>query len=152
MSVGRSKELPEKLYFRIGEAANIVGVEPHVLRYWEAQFDALRPRKTRGAHRKYSRRDVEIAVLIRRLLHEEGYTVPGARRRLRELGHKRSDSPEPKTQRELLLRAELLAVREQLVALREQLDAQGAPPEEPDHTVTVHQVVPSPVRTAARRK
>jgi DNA-binding transcriptional MerR regulator len=152
MSVGRAKELPDKLYFRIGEAANIVGVEPHVLRYWEEQFDALRPRKTRGAHRKYSRRDVEIAVLIRRLLHEEGYTVPGAKRRLRELGHKRSEPAAPREQRELLLRAELLALREQLVGLRSALDTTSTPGEEAVRTVTVHQVVPSPVASRARRK
>jgi DNA-binding transcriptional MerR regulator len=150
MTAGGSKELPDKLFFRIGEAADIVGVEPHVLRYWEEQFDALRPRKTRGAHRKYSRRDVEIAVLIRRLLHEEGYTVPGAKRRLRELGHKRTGPAEPRTQRELLLRAELLGLREQLVGLRQALDRVTTPAEEPVHQVTVHEVVPAPARPRRR--
>lgn len=144
--MGRSRELPDKLFFRIGEAAEIVGVEPHVLRYWEEQFPALRPRKTRGSHRKYSRRDVEIAVLIRRLLHEEGFTVPGAKRRLRELGQTRSSEPEPQAQRELLLRAELLSVREQLTGLLERLDGGIEPPAEPVHKVTVQEVVPAPAR------
>ncbi|MFW5876522.1 MAG: MerR family transcriptional regulator [Myxococcota bacterium] len=145
--MSRSTDLPDKLFFRIGEAADIVGVEPHVLRYWEEQFDVLRPRKTRGSHRKYSRRDVEIAVLIRRLLHEEGFTIPGAKRRLRELGHKRSNPPEARERRDLLLRAELLSVREQLVELRRRLDREAeGPAEEPVQKVTVQEVVPSPVR------
>jgi DNA-binding transcriptional MerR regulator len=149
--VGAPKDLPDRLYFRIGEAAEIVGVEPHVLRYWEEQFEALRPRKTRGAHRKFSRRDVETAVLIRRLLHEEGYTVPGARRRLRELGYRRSGPAEPRAQRELLLRAELLALREQLVGLLGEVEAVGHPTDEPVHHVTVHEVVPARARRPLKR-
>lgn len=144
--MSRSRELPDKLFFRIGEAAEIVGVEPHVLRYWEEQFEALRPRKTRGAHRKYSRRDVEIAVLIRRLLHDEGFTVPGAKRRLRELGHRRSSEPEPQAQRHLLLRAELLTVRAQLVDLLEKIDRPSDPSAEPVQKVTVQEVVPAPAK------
>ena len=81
----RSQQLPDQLFFKIGEVAEIVGVKPHVLRYWESEFRQLRPMKTRGSHRIYKRRDVEVAVLIRRLLHDEGYTIPGARKRLREL-------------------------------------------------------------------
>ncbi|MFW6050206.1 MAG: MerR family transcriptional regulator [Myxococcota bacterium] len=146
----RPKDLPDKLFFRIGEAADIVGVEPHVLRYWEEQFAALRPRKTRGAHRKYSRRDVEIAVLIRRLLHDEGFTVAGAKKRLRELGHTRSAPAEPRAQRELLLRAELLSLREELTGLLRRLDGDAKPAEEPVHKVTVQEVVPAPARKPGR--
>ena len=62
-----SSDLPDKLFFKIGEVAQLVGVRPHVLRYWESEFAALRPLKTRGSHRVYRRRDVELAVLLRRL-------------------------------------------------------------------------------------
>jgi len=82
----RRTQLPDKLFFKIGEVADIVGVKPHALRYWETEFPALRPKKTRGAHRQYSRRDVELAMLIRQLLHDERYTIPGARKRIRDLG------------------------------------------------------------------
>ena len=140
----RRTQLPDKLFFKIGEVAGIVGVKAHALRYWETEFPALRPKKTRGAHRQYSRRDVELAMLIRQLLHDEGYTIPGARKRIRELGrHQRSSPPEPRAQREVALRAELLGLRQQLAELREQLiKAQGQPAEAPPLQVTVHKVVP----------
>lgn len=80
------KELPDKLFFKIGEVADILGVKTHVLRYWESEFSFLRPLKTSGSHRQYRRKDVESAGLIQSLLHEEGYTIAGAKKRLRELG------------------------------------------------------------------
>ncbi len=138
-----SRPLPDKLYFKIGEVAELVGVKPHVLRYWETEFTALRPKKTRGAHRHYSRRDVELAMLLRRLLHDEGFTVPGAKKKLRELGHHRRDSPpEPRAAREVALRAELVAVRDELAALLDALDGDPERSGEAEAAqVTVHQVV-----------
>lgn len=119
-----SRPLPDKLFFRIGEVADIVGVKPHVLRYWEAEIGCLRPMKTRGAHRQYRRRDVELAMLIKQLVHDEGYTISGARQRMRELGHDRSGAALPnKASREVQLRAALLGVREELVGLLGRLDA-----------------------------
>lgn len=140
----RRTQLPDKLFFKIGEVADIVGVKPHALRYWETEFPALRPKKTRGAHRQYSRKDVELAMLIRQLLHDEGYTIPGARKRIRELGrHQRSSPPEPRAAREVALRAELLGLREQLVGLLDELaNTANRPFESPELRVTVHQVVP----------
>lgn len=139
-------QLPDKLFFKIGEVAEIVGVKPHVLRYWEVEFHALRPKKTRGAHRMYARRDVELAVLIRRLLHDEGFTVPGARKRLRELGHDLvSSDPEPKAAREVALRAELLALRSELSALLGSLEAIAKAPEPPASAVTVQSSSPNAV-------
>lgn len=123
MSVGRSRSLPDKLYFKIGEVAELVGVKAHVLRYWETEFSALRPKKTRGAHRHYSRGDVELAMLLRRLLHDEGFTVPGAKKKLRELGRHRLGGPaDPRAARELELRAELIALRTELAAFLDSLD------------------------------
>lgn len=79
-------ELPDKLYFKIGEVAKLVGVKPYVLRYWETEFSVVRPGKTRSRHRLYRRRDVETLLEIRRLLYGERYTIEGAKRRLREVG------------------------------------------------------------------
>src|SRR5580658_4789981 len=78
--------LPPKLYFRIGEVAGLVGVEPHVLRYWEREFRSIRPSKSAKGQRVYSRRDVENLLRVRDLLYGQGFTIAGARRRLREKG------------------------------------------------------------------
>ena len=77
-------ELPNKLYFRIGEVAKIVGVKPYVLRYWETEFSILKPGKTPSRHRLYRRRDVETLLEIKTLLYEEGFTIAGAKKKLRE--------------------------------------------------------------------
>jgi DNA-binding transcriptional MerR regulator len=118
-----SNVLPDKLFFKIGEVAQIVGVRAHVLRYWESEFGALRPLKTRGSHRVYRRRDVELAVLLRRLLHEEGLTIAGAKRRLRESGQHRIAEPAAvAVSREVDMRTLLLAMRDELSGLLESLD------------------------------
>ncbi len=77
-------EVPDRLYFRIGEVSEITGVPPYVLRYWESEFPALQPRKSGGGQRLYRRRDVVFVLEIKRLLYQERYTVAGARRRLTE--------------------------------------------------------------------
>ena len=73
----------EKLYFKIGEVAKIVGVKPYVLRYWETEFSVVRPGKTRSKHRLYRRKDVEMLVRIKELLHDRRFTIEGARKHLR---------------------------------------------------------------------
>jgi DNA-binding transcriptional MerR regulator len=119
-----SNALPDKLFFKIGEVAQIVGVAAHVLRYWESEFNALRPLKTRGSHRVYRRRDVELAVLLKRLLHEEGLTIAGAKRRLRERGQYRIAVPSaPRELRDDDQRAELIAMRDELTGLLSALDS-----------------------------
>lgn len=84
-------EIPAKVYFRIGEVARLLEVPTHVLRFWETEFRAVRPQKSRAGQRVYSRKDVERLVLIRRLLREERYTLEGARRVLRERGFEVAD-------------------------------------------------------------
>ncbi len=74
----------EKFYFRIGEVSQILGVKPHVIRYWEQEFN-LRPKRGAGMQRRYTREEVERLKTIRRLLYEEGFTIAGAKRKLREL-------------------------------------------------------------------
>jgi DNA-binding transcriptional MerR regulator len=76
--------LPSKLYYRIGEVADLVGVEPHVLRYWEREFRTIRPTKSAKGQRVYSRRDVESLSRVRELLYGEGFTIAGARKKLQE--------------------------------------------------------------------
>ena len=78
-------EIPDKPYFKIGEVAQLAGVEPYVLRYWETEFRTIRPEKTRSKQRLYRRKDVEAVMAIKRLLYDEGYRIDGAKRRLREL-------------------------------------------------------------------
>ncbi|GAB4174460.1 MAG: hypothetical protein Tsb0017_18610 [Geothermobacteraceae bacterium] len=81
--------IPDKLYFRIGEVAELTGVKPHVLRYWETEFSSFKPVKSRKNQRLYRRKDVELVLRLKKLLYEEGYTIAGARKRLRQ-----KDSPE----------------------------------------------------------
>jgi len=75
-----------KLYYRIGEVAKITGMKAHVLRYWETEFRWMSPPKSRSKQRLYRRRDIEMILVIKRLLYEERYTIAGARQQLRELG------------------------------------------------------------------
>ena len=89
--VTQQSELPNKLYFRIGEVAKIVGVKPYVLRYWETEFSILKPGKTPSRHRLYRRRDVETLLDIKMLLYEEGFTIAGAKKKLKENEDGRED-------------------------------------------------------------
>ncbi|HET9887902.1 MAG TPA: MerR family transcriptional regulator [bacterium] len=73
-----------KLYYSITEVADMAGVKPHVLRYWETEFPALKPKKNRAGNRTYRERDVKLVLLIRKLLYDEGFTIRGALRRIRE--------------------------------------------------------------------
>jgi DNA-binding transcriptional MerR regulator len=75
-------DIPDKLYFRIGEVASTVGVEPHVLRYWEGEF-ALKPLRSMSGQRLYRKQDIARFLRIRHLLHEKGFTVAGARKFLK---------------------------------------------------------------------
>ena len=74
--------IPDKLFFKIGEVCDIVGVQAHVLRYWETEFPMLQPQKNRSGQRTYRRKDVEMALRIKELLYEEGFTIAGAKRKL----------------------------------------------------------------------
>jgi DNA-binding transcriptional MerR regulator len=88
-------DVPVKLYYRIGEVSQIVGVEPHVLRYWETEFRSIRPQKSRKGQRIYSRRDVDKLLKVRDLLYTHGFTIAGARKRLREGGEEAEPAPTP---------------------------------------------------------
>jgi DNA-binding transcriptional MerR regulator len=106
--------LPSKLYFRIGEVAELVGVEPHVLRYWEREFRTIRPTKSAKGQRVYSRRDVENLMRVRELLYREGFTIAGAKKKL-----VRGDDEDG----EVTAAAGAARARQELVAMRGEVEA-----------------------------
>jgi DNA-binding transcriptional MerR regulator len=75
-------EIPDKLYFKIGEVSELLGVEPYVLRYWETEFTVLSPKKSGTGHRLYRRKDVELLLRIKHLLRDKRFTIEGARQSL----------------------------------------------------------------------
>ena len=109
-------QIPDKLYFKIGEVASLLEVKTHVLRYWETEFSALQPIKSRSNQRLYRRKDVETALLIKELLYRQGFTIAGARKKIqsdKQLGLPLSVSQPP---------AEILAeVKSDLQQLRSYL-------------------------------
>jgi DNA-binding transcriptional MerR regulator len=78
------KAFVDKIYYRIGEVGRITGVKPHVLRYWESEFKEIKPLKSRSLQRLYRKKDLELIFQIKRLLYEEGYTIAGARAKIKE--------------------------------------------------------------------
>ncbi|HHB76708.1 MAG TPA: MerR family transcriptional regulator [Desulfobulbus sp.] len=80
----QAEHIPEKKYFRIGEVSKIVGVDTYVLRYWETEFPRIRPHRAKSRQRLYRKKDVEQLLQIKKLLHDEGYTISGARKVLKE--------------------------------------------------------------------
>jgi DNA-binding transcriptional MerR regulator len=81
---GLPEEIPDKLYFRIGEVARLAGIKPYVLRFWETEFPGLGPKKSGTGHRLFRRKDVELVLEIKRLLYERRFTIEGARKHLEE--------------------------------------------------------------------
>src|SRR6201996_5396342 len=75
-----AQEIPDKLYFRIGEVSRLAGIKPYVLRFWESEFRGLGPKKSGTGHRLYRRKDVEMVLEIKRLLYEKRFTIEGARK------------------------------------------------------------------------
>ena len=84
--MGPAPEIPDKLYFRIGEVARLAGIKPYVLRFWETEFPSLGPKKSGTGHRLYRRKEVELVLEIKRLLYEKRYTIEGARKFLETRG------------------------------------------------------------------
>lgn len=76
------QDILQKVYFSISEVAEIAGVPPYVLRFWEGKFSQLRPQKSRGGHRRYQHKDIELVLKIKELLHQKGFTMQGAQREL----------------------------------------------------------------------
>jgi DNA-binding transcriptional MerR regulator len=75
----------ERLYYRIGEVSRITGLKPHVLRYWESEFKVIKPHKEGSLQRLYRRKDLDLLLKIKKLLYEEGFTIAGAKKKIRDL-------------------------------------------------------------------
>ena len=119
-------EIPDKLYFRIGDVAKLCDVPAYVLRFWESEFPALKPNKGGTGQRLYRRRDVEMALRVKSLLYDEGYTIPGARQVLKgekaEPKAKAAAATGPQEVRSETVAAEHGAIdRRKLLALRGEL-------------------------------
>ena len=106
--------IPNKRYFTIGEVSTLCAVKPHVLRYWEQEFPQLKPVKRRGNRRYYQRHDVLLVREIRDLLYEQGFTIGGARQRLKERSQSNSGDPVGEQDSLVSIRKELESMLELL--------------------------------------
>jgi DNA-binding transcriptional MerR regulator len=106
-------EIPDKLYFKIGEVSELLAVAPYVLRYWESEFRVLSPKKSGTGHRLYRRKDVELLLRIKHLLYEKRFTIEGARQALQAAA--RAPKPRVKSeQRDLFASDPLPDIRREL--------------------------------------
>ena len=130
------RQIPNKLFFKIGEVCEITDTQPYVLRYWESEFSALAPAKNSSGQRIYRRRDIETVLRIKQLLYEEGFTIAGAKKRLEaEMGGRVETPQQPGAaaappvpsadSREDKTRAALVEVREQLREMLTLLNRDG---------------------------
>lgn len=118
-----SPQIPDRLYFRIGEVSQLVGVATSVLRYWEKEFPALSPKKTGTGRRLYKRRDVELLLEVKRLLYEKRYTIEGARKYLEKRPKREAQLPSRAVSQPALFGAPpaLEAIRKELADILELL-------------------------------
>jgi DNA-binding transcriptional MerR regulator len=107
-----SSEIPDKLFFRIGEVSRIANVQPSVLRFWESEFPSIKPRRTDSGQRVYRRKDVELILTIKQLLYEQKFTIKGARRHLQSRSRSSPHRPKPDVIDEI--RSELKLIRDLL--------------------------------------
>ncbi len=116
-----SPEIPDKLYFKIGEVSELLGVEPYVLRYWETEFHVLSPKKSGTGHRLYRRKDVELLLRIKHLLYEKRFTIEGARQSLQAEAKAPKIRPAKRAQQELFSDDPLPEIRRELVGILDML-------------------------------
>ena len=108
-----------KRYYRIGEVSKLTGVKPYVLRYWESEFRWMAPAKSRSKQRLYRQRDIDVILLIKKLLYEERFTIAGARKRLGELGVARAlENPQLDAAVESDPRVQVRRIRDELREIR----------------------------------
>jgi DNA-binding transcriptional MerR regulator len=112
-------DIPDKLYFRIGEVAGLLAVEPYVLRYWQTEFPSLAPKKSGTGHRLYRRKDVELLLKIKHLLYEKRYTIEGARQSLLSDAKENRAKPPDRKQGDLFTPDPLARVRTELASILE---------------------------------
>ena len=112
-------QIPDKLYFKIGEVSKLADVAPHVLRYWESEFNGIKPKRATSRQRLYRREDVELILIIKNLLHTQGYTIAGARKLILE-SNQLSDIKLQNQQAESTA-SKLSTIKKELIGLKEQL-------------------------------
>jgi len=115
-------DIPDKLYFKIGEVSELLGVEPYVLRYWESEFPTLSPKKSGTGHRLYRRKDVELLLRIKHLLYDKRFTIEGARQWLQAETRKAAPparSQKKRVQQELFSEDPLPDIRRELASILE---------------------------------
>lgn len=125
---GQEDESPnsyDRLYYRIGEVSRITGLKPHVLRYWESEFKIIKPYKGNSLQRLYRKKDVETIFKIKKLLYDEGYTIAGAKKKIRDL--ERGENKQMKLQLEAKIpdskkRELLMEIKEELKGIRKLLE------------------------------
>ncbi len=110
-------EIPDKLYFRIGEVAGLLAVEPYVLRYWETEFPSLAPKKSGTGHRLYRRKDVELLLKIKHLLYDKRYTIEGARQSLHNESKGNKLNVHEQQQRDLFAPDAMAGIRTELASI-----------------------------------
>jgi DNA-binding transcriptional MerR regulator len=110
-------EIPDKLYFKIGEVSELLGVEPYVLRFWETEFSHLTPKKSGTGHRLYRKKDVELLLRIKHLLYEKRFTIEGARQTLQAEGRSSKTKVSKRAQKELFAEDPLPEIRRELTAI-----------------------------------
>lgn len=116
--------IPSKLYYSISEVAELTGVKPHVLRYWESEFSDLRPKKNRAGNRSYRDKDIRTVLAIRDLLYQQGYTIQGARMQLRERLRREEPAAQlvPVAEAEVKNDTVLRYLKSELLEIRRRLD------------------------------
>ena len=113
----------DKLYYRIGEVSDLTGVKTYVLRYWESEFRWMSPVKSRSNQRLYRRKDIDTILLIKKLLHEQRFTIAGAKKKFRDLGLAKALDNQPELDAELPMdpRARYRRIRDELQSIRDAL-------------------------------
>ena len=113
------KKTPTKLYYSITEVSELTNVKPHVLRYWETEFKALKPKKNRAGNRTYRAGDIKVIQLIKQLLYDEGYTIAGAKKKLLQ----DKDNPTRRSSKKDKRAAAVEAIRRDLLEMKKILES-----------------------------
>jgi len=117
-----NEPIAKKVYYSIGEVCDLTGLKPHVLRYWETQFEVLSPTKNRAGNRVYRSKDIELVLLVKHLLYEKKFTIEGASQRLSEM---RKDGDLAEERQDVLSPEFLSGMKSELEALRDVLTPSG---------------------------
>jgi len=113
-------QIPDKLYFKIGEVSKLANVAPHVLRYWESEFSDIKPKRATSKQRLYRREDVELILVIKNLLHVQGYTIAGARKLIFETAQ--LSDIQMQIEKAESTAVKLSSIKQELIDLKEKLE------------------------------